>query len=216
MSLEQRYGPFAQVFERGELDVPGHLVLLSLNPSSPDVQVVIDRIAVAMTAGETHRWLTALLQDVNWRPHLVGAIALILEPALDSQLLWDAIGRGSWVIPQLVVTAAQVDPLFREHARARVEAMCPVVVPSGLTPPERHSATGPEGLSQRSAKMLASILAMSAELADLADWRARVLQDERVKASLAEDASWDNSGAIVASWLRGLRRTFQARGRTLL
>jgi hypothetical protein len=213
MSLEDMFGPFARVFDAGELDVPGHLTLLRLN--SPGAQVVIDRIAVALKIGDSQRWVTALLHDVNWRPHLVGAIALIIDRRIDARLLWDAIDRGSWVIPQLVVTAAHVDSRFRERARERVDAGCPIVVPSGLSPAERHSATGPEGGGERSAKMLASILAMSAELADLADWTARVKQDERAKTLLAVDASWNSSNRIVVSWLKALRAAFQTRGQTL-
>ena len=213
MALEDRFGPFAHVFERGELEVSGHLELLGLNSSG--VQVVIDRIVVAVAAGDTPRWLTALLHDVNWRPHLVGAIALIVEPTLDSSLLWYAIDRGSWAIPQLVVVAAHVDPRFRERIRERADAQCPVAVPSGLGPIERHSATGPEGQTDRSAKMLASILAMSAEFPDLAEWRAKTLDDYRTKAMLAVDASWNKSDQIVLSWLDALRSAFRARGRSL-
>jgi len=207
------FGPFARVFEQGELQVPGHLELLGLDSSGS--QIVIDRIVAAMKIGDTQRWLAALMHDVNWRPHLVGAIALILDRTLDSNLLWNAIDRGSWVIPQLVVTAAHVDPRFRDHVRERVDARCPVVVASGLSPVERHSATGPEGRSHRSAKMLASMLAMSAEFPDLAEWRARVQRDERVQEMLAVDASWNVSDKIVVSWLAALRSTFRARGCTL-
>lgn len=213
MALEELFGPFTHVFEKGELEVPGHLELLGLNSSG--VQVVIDRIVVAINAGDSQRWLTALLHDVNWRPHLVGAIALIVDQTLDSNLLWDAIDRGSWVIPQLVVVAAHVDPRFRERIRERVDAQCPVAVPSGLSPVERHSATGPEGQTDRSAKMLASILAMSTEFPDLAEWRAHILEDDRARAMLAVDASWNNSDKIVLSWLGSLRSAFQARGCSL-
>jgi hypothetical protein len=213
MSLEDMFGPFARVFEKGELEVPGHLELLGLESSG--AQVVIDRIVAALKIGDTERWLAALMHDVNWRPHLVGAIALILDRTLNSNLLWDAIDRGSWVIPQLVVTAAHVDPRFRDSVRERVDAQCPVVVPTGLSPAEQHSATGPEGQSHRSGKMLASMLAMSAEFPDLADWRTRVRQDERVKQQLSIDASWNNSDKIVVSWLAALRSTFRARGCTL-
>jgi hypothetical protein len=210
MSIEERFGPFARVFEKGELEVPGHLELLGLHSSG--AQIVIDRIVAAMKLGDTQRWLVALLHDVNWRPHLVGAITLLLDPTLDSSVVWDPIDRGSWVIPQLVVTAAHVDPRFRERVRERVDAQCPVIVPSGLSPVERHSATGPERHVQRSGKMLASMLAMSVEFGDLAEWRVRVQQDERSKQLLAADASWNNSDSIVVSWLDALRAVFRARG----
>jgi hypothetical protein len=209
MSLKTAFGPFAVVFERGELD-DGYLELLHLDGAG--TQPVIARILTAIKTGDTQRWVTALLHDANWRPHLVGAIALLLDLRLDSNPLWAAIDGGSWVIPQLVVTAAHVDPRFREHVRERVGAHCPVVVPSGLSSPERHSATGPEGLTHRSAKMLASMLAMSREFADLADWREAVQEDQRSRELLAADASWNNSDRIVESWLSALRSVFRARG----
>jgi hypothetical protein len=187
----------------------------SSNNQTLAAQIVIDRIAKALQCGDSTRWIAALFRDANWRPHLVGAIALLLQPSLDHELLWHAVDGGSWVTPQLVVTATFVDPLFRDHARSRVAALCPVVVPVGLTPPERHSATGPAGRQARSAKMLASLIAVSVEFPDLAQWREDVLQDERVKSLLAVDASWDGSDRIVGSWSAAVRNAFLARGTSL-
>jgi hypothetical protein len=213
MSLEASFGPFARAFEPGELEVPGHLELLHLG--IPGAQIVIDRIDRALQCGDSIPWVAALLQDANWRPHLVGAIAMLLQPSLDHKLLWHAVDGGSWVTPQLVVTAMFVDPMFREQARSRVAALCPVVAPVGPTPVERHSATGPAGQQARSAKMLASLIAASVECSDLAPWREEVLQDERTKSLLAIDASWDASDRIVRSWSAAVREAFLVRGRRL-
>jgi hypothetical protein len=210
MSLEASFGPFAAIFEAGG---PGYLSLLRVR--EPGAQIVIDGIAKALSCGESAQWVAALLQEANWRPHLVGAVALLLEPSLDCQLLWQAVDRGSWVTPQLVVTATLVDPTFREQARSRVATLCPVVVPVGLTPLQRHSATGPAGEQGRSAKMLASLIAASVEFPDLAPWRAEVVEDEHIKSLLAKDASWDNSDKIVASWSAAIRKAFLVRGREL-
>jgi hypothetical protein len=100
------FGPFAIAFDRGELKVPGYLELLGLNDN--DSQVVIDRIERASATGDPRPWVDALLNDANWRPHLVAAIAFLLDDrdTLDRHLLWKAIDSGSWVTPQLVVTAA--------------------------------------------------------------------------------------------------------------
>jgi hypothetical protein len=211
MSLEDSFGPFAQVFKCDDSEVPGHLKLLGL--AEPGAQIVIDRIANALQCDDSTRWVAALLGDVDWRPHLVGAIALLLQPSLDHRLLWHAVDAGSWVTPQLVVTATFVDPLFREHARSRVAALCPVVVPVGLTPVERHSATGPAGRQARSAKMLASLLAASVEFPDLAQWREEALQDERVTDQLALDR--EGGERIVRSWSAAVRNAFLARGTRL-
>lgn len=156
-----------------------------------------------------------MLRDANWRPHLVGAIALLLEPSLDHTLLWHAIDGGSWVTPQLVVTATFTDPTFLDQARKRVAALCPVIAPIGLTPAELHSATGPAGSSGRSAKALASLIAVSVEFPDLAQWRIDVLEDDRVKNLLAVDASWDRSDQIITSWTAAVRTMFLDRGRPL-
>lgn len=213
MSLEATFGPFAPVFARDGSGLPGYLALLGLERER--APIVIDRIAEGLQYGDPDRWVAALFQEVNWRPHLVGALALLLRPSLDHELLWRAIDGGSWVTPQLVVTATFVDPRFRERARHRVAALCPVVVPVGLTPAERHSATGPAGTQARSAKQLASLIAASMEFPDLAQWREDILQDERVKALLAVDASWDASDRIVISWSSAVRSAFVARGTSL-
>lgn len=203
MSLEALYGPFASVFEKGELEVPGHLELLHL--AQPGAQIVIDRIAVVLRHAESSRWATALLHDRNWRPHLVGAIALLLEPSLGPELLWHAIDEGSWVTPQLVATAMFLDTTFREQVRRRAAALCPVGVHAGTS----------AGKLVHSPKMMASLIAASAELPDLAVWREACLRDERVQKLLAEDASWDRSDRITTTWLAAVRASFLVRGRTL-
>lgn len=204
MTLEALYGPFAPVFEQGELEVPGYLELLHLR--GPGTQIVIDRIAAALQHGDSSRWVTALLQDRNWRPHLVAAIALLLAPSLGHEILWHAIDEGSWVTPQLVATAVFLDVTFGEQVQRRVAALCPVKVRVGTR----------AGETVHSPKMLASIIAASVELPDLAPWRAEVLQDGRVQELLAEDASRDGSDRIVTSWLAAVRAAFLVRGHTLV
>ncbi|WP_437877288.1 hypothetical protein [Sorangium sp. So ce513] len=214
-----QFGPFEAVFEKGELAVPGYLELLPLH--QPGAQIVIDRVERALSAGDPARWVAALFRDVNWRPHLVGAIALLLDQSetLDSSLLWHAIDAGSWVTPQLVVTAVFVDPSFPERARVRVDAQCPVRVPAGLTPAERHSATGRDGLLGRSGKMMASLLAASAAIPSLERWAADLQRDARVEQLFKDDVwkkdEWNSSCEIVVAWMSNVRRAFLERGRTL-
>ena len=187
---ESVFGPFASAFEKGDY-VPPYLELLGLK-ASPSLQTAITRIETALQQGDSARWIAVLLRDGNWRPNLVGAMAMVLDPdAADCALLWEAIDRGSWVIPQLVIAAAIVDPTIRDRIRARVAA-------------------------PTNAKTLASILALCAELPDLAAWREDRLRDKRVIALLADDAELNNSDKIVASWLAQLRMAFAARGRMLV
>lgn len=185
MSHEAQFGPFAAAFDGGE-----YLELLGLH-SSVAAQNAITCVEIALQRGDSHRWIAALLRDMNWRPNLVGAVALLLDPtAADAGLLWEAIDRGSWVVPQIVIAAAIVDPRFRERIRARVD-------------------------TTTSGKLVASALAMCAEYPDLAAWRENRLRDRRVIALLAEDAGWNNSGGIVKNWLAQLRTVFAERARVV-
>ncbi len=208
------FGPFADVFSKGELAVPGHLELLGLH--TPTAQVVFDRIERALAAGDPGPWLSALFGEANWRPHLVGAVALLLDGGGGSshvESLWRAADSGSWVIPQLVVTALFVDPDFAARARSRVEGLCPVRVPHGLSLAERHSATGPGNERSRSAKLLAALLSVGARLPSLAHWIGGVRAKPEVAALLADDI--DDAPAIADIWLGHLVAQFARRGRLL-
>jgi hypothetical protein len=206
------FGPFATVFEPKELRVPGHLVLLGLQDES-EANVVVDRVVRAMEGDAVEPFVDRLLADPNWRPHLVAAVAFLVDDrgALNTSWLWDAMDRGSWVIPQLVVTALFVDKSFPERARGRVTQFCPVTVPAGLSPIERHSATGPDSTRARSAKMIASILEASALVPSLADWVASAKSQPEVIALLSADA-YNDSPRIVDSWMTQARRVFEKRG----
>jgi hypothetical protein len=211
MSLVE-FGPFARVWlGPGEVPVPEHLELLWLE--SDGARTVVDRVARALVEPEPQRWIDAMLDDPNWRPHLVAALAYLLddERRLDCRPLWRAMDAGSWVIPQLAVTACYVDADFVRAARDRVARRCPVRVPAGLTPVERHVATGPIGGGERSAKLLVSLLTASEEIPELASWAASVRADGELQAMLSADAS-DGAATIVTRWREQVRLCFRERG----
>ena len=89
-----------------------------------------------------------------------------------------------------------------------------MIVAVGLTPVERHSATGPEGVLGRSAKMLASLLAASAAIPSLERWAADLQREVPIEQLLKED-EWNRSDEIVASWMSNVRRAFLERGHIL-
>lgn len=199
------FGPFEPAFSRGELPVPGHLCLLSLMTPS-ETLVVIDRIRVGLDDPGRDAALHALLGDADWRPHLVAAVALLLidDPRPFLPDLWSAVRSGSWVSPQLLAVAAVRDPCFPNMAAARETEGFEVRPPSGLTPAERHSATGPASVPRRSAKELSAFLALCDATSHGAAWAAHVRGDAELQRLLAADV--DRGGDIATRWLAGVRQ----------
>jgi uncharacterized protein YjbI with pentapeptide repeats len=68
----------------------------------------------------------AALRYQGWRPQLVAAAVALLgadrlrQTPLVCRALWDAVDRGSWASPQLVVACRLLDPEFERQARARL------------------------------------------------------------------------------------------------
>jgi hypothetical protein len=206
------FGPFAAVFKApGE---PAPLTLLAMRGA--DVGIVIDRIEHALSAEDSARAAGALFASPDWRPHLIGAVALILDAGrrLDTAALWQAIDAGSWVTPQLVTTAYLVDPSFADRLRDRIAAKCAVAVPANLSPTERHRATGPATPEQRSAKLLASLVRIGMHAPALTGWLRTAASRPELAALQAADR--DKSGNIAENWLANVDRQFRARGRALV
>jgi hypothetical protein len=206
-----KFGPFASAFEKGDLAVGGYLTLLNM---SPDCQVAMDRVEHAIRESrdvgdgdvDLATWIRRLFDEVNWRPHLVGAIALLLGGGGLSEIgaLWRAIDRGSWVGPQLVVTACFRDPDFPSAARARIAARCPLLEGAWGNPPPR----------QFIAKTLSSLLHVATGFPSLAGWVENVRQEADVVELLREDR--DHGGGIASDWMDAVMQEFNRRGRWLV
>jgi hypothetical protein len=185
-----RFGPFEPAFGSGELTVPGYLCLLNLMAPS-ETLVVIDRIRVGLDDPRRDAALHALLGQVDWRPHLVAAVALLLvedsRPFLAD--LWSAVRAGSWVSPQ---------PAARETEGFVVRP------PIGLTSAERHSATGPASVPQRSAKELSAFVALCDATSQGAAWAAHVRAEPELQRLIAADV--DRGGDIATRWLARVRQ----------
>lgn len=191
------FGPFAELFRADEESCPLYMELLHIQ--KPGASLAVRSIEAAIAKGDTQRWATNLLIGPNWRAHLPGALTALTwsEGHKLAPYIWQAIDSGSWVTPQLVATAVFTDKDFAANAQKRVSAGCPVYVPQGLSSIARHSATGPAGPVERSAKMLASILAMC-ENTELGDWADDIKNTPEVESLLQQDV--DNSGKIASSW----------------
>lgn len=204
------FGPFEAAFTKDGLEVPGYLELLGLNREEQrNIQTVIDRIEHAMAGWETDHWIAKLMGELNWRPHLVGAVAFLLDRTgrLDRAPIWHAIDWGSWVIPQLAVAAFFADPLFADRVRTRLDAKCPVHSIPDLPP-------RPDGV--RSGKMAATLLALVPDVPALASSEEGWRRDPDLIALLERDASWDHSERIVAGWIARIRECFAERGVVLV
>jgi hypothetical protein len=210
-NTDAEFGPFAQVLKSpGE---PAALTLLSMRGSG--VGAVLDRIERALSADDAVQGAAALFASADWRPHLVGAAALIVDSGrrLDTATMWQAIDAGSWVTPQLVTTAYLIDASFAARLRQRIDANCAVIVPANLSAVERHRATGPATAEQRSAKLLASLVRIGMLAPELTGWLR--IAASRPELAALQAADRDKSGNIAANWLNNAERQFRSRGRTL-
>jgi hypothetical protein len=206
------FGPFAGILKSaGE---PAPLILLSMR--SAEVGAVIDRIEQAMTSEDAVRGVDALFASPDWRPHLLGAVALLLDTGrrFDPSAMWKAIDAGSWVTPQLVTTAYLIDPSFADRLRERIAAKCAVVIAPNLSAVERHRATGPATPQQRSAKLLASLVRIGMLAPALAGWLRAA--SSRPEFAALQAADRDKAGNIAENWLKNVETQFRVRGRALV
>lgn len=149
------FGAYAPLFDCAH----AYLSLLNLcSEDSADAVRLVRRCAGADSGGAS---ALALLADLNWRPNLVAAVAASFLPfdARIAKALWHRMDTGSWVVPQIAVILAAIDPDFERHVRRRLEAHCPLDFSElrALTMIERHSAAGPAGGVERSAKAAAAL-----------------------------------------------------------
>ena len=182
----ERFGIFSSVLESPD----GYLALLHLD--SPEaVHVVSSVVKCCETSATAHREIVRLLDESNWRPHLVAAVAVSAQEHDHTSMarLWDTFDSGSWATPQLAVAAYLRDPNFLELARVRILARCP------LEP-------------SRSGKAAASLVRLVGLLRPSPDWLATELSSPDLVALLAEDV--DESAKIAETWLAKLRTLLRA------
>lgn len=205
------YPTFTPLFEHAEgVPIPLYLAMLNIyvrEESRIAVQAV--RRAVAESPNATAE-VVALFAEYNWRPHLVGAAAMLTGVVNADTIcaLWRALDWGSWVSPQLAATAFRCDPDFEREARLRIETGCPIHTKrlEDLDWVARHSAAGPISFTPHSSKALASLVAICQSLPSTAPWLERALADENISKSLAGDI--DSGDRIAIDWLGGIDPVF--------
>ncbi len=110
----KRFGVFEPVFTSGRNGASGpgwYLVLINLNSDGAAAVRVVSECLGRSRSPRTDI-AALLLTGEGWRPQLVGCVALLMAPQSDRPLdeLIRAIRNGSWVAPQLLVTAAITCP----------------------------------------------------------------------------------------------------------
>ncbi len=194
--MPNEFGVFAPVFESAH----GYLALLHLSAEdSTDAVRLVRQCAVA----DIDRSATlGLLRDLNWRPTLVAAVAAAFLPP-DSRIadaLWHRFDSGSWVVPQIAIVLSAIDPDFQTQARRRLEAHCPLDSTDlrALTMIERHSAAGPAGGTERSAKAASALENIVAAIFPQPVWLAPIVATSEHQALVASDI--DAGGGIAQRW----------------
>jgi hypothetical protein len=217
-AAERGFPSFAPLFDTAPaqgVDIPLYLALLN-HPSSTYARVTMRAVADAVAVSpDSNREVISLFAEVNWRPHLVGAMALLLgAKGLDGvegtvtpdtlAALWGAFDGASWVSPQLAVTALLCDPAFEEHARVRVEAGCPINTDrlAGLDWVSRHSAAGPGSFAHHSSKALTALVTVCKRLSSAEPWLDRALADAAIQKIM--EADLDRSDSLVNYWFKSV------------
>lgn len=113
----QDFPSFAPAFDPGPLDSGAYLVLLNLSRRRSEAVLIVarcldaaedKRMQVANLLGGSSHWP---MTNSDWRPHLVGCVALLAASPQERPLdaLIEAARRPSWVSPQILATTALLD-----------------------------------------------------------------------------------------------------------
>jgi hypothetical protein len=199
---------FELLFQRAN-DIPLlYLTLLRLSENVGGNAGLQGIRAAIQRSSDLDREVVALLEEVNWRPNLVGAAAVALGAASSRTLaaLWAAADQGSWVSPQLAAVASMADSQFLERARTRIEQGCPLSSNrlGQLSPAELHSSAGPGGARTRSAKFFSALVTLVEKSGSAPDWLATALARKDLQALLADDV--DDGGRIALAWHERINR----------
>ena len=187
---DEGFPSFGPMFAKAG-DVGRYLKLLNLGDGAPEAIAVAKECADR--APDLRRELEALLRGENWRPHLVGAIAMMASVRSEQTLgyLWERLERGSWVVPQLAATAELIDRRFTERGADLLALLCDKIRPDDQAsladaPPTDPRAFRDDGL-HNDGKTVAALAA---------------LLDAPIHGSAQRlaDQDRDRAGAVAKGW----------------
>ena len=196
------FGIFSPLFEASA----DYLALLHLD--APEAHRAVAKVVEQChESSACHEDIGRLFNQPNWRPHLVGAVAISAIPfdLKSCSKLWEAFDGGSWVAPQLAVAAFIRDPTFVDQAGARIRSRCPMNESRnlGVTRIELHDAAGPARVTHRSAKAAASLVHLAGLLPFRPDWLDTELSKPDLIDLLAADI--DHADKITQQWFARLK-----------
>jgi hypothetical protein len=200
--MNNTYGAFAPVFATGTL------YLSFLHFASNDLPEAMHAVREACSGPTALADLKQFAEEQGWREHLILCAAMLADKSIVQDLtlhLWRAFDRGSWVSPQLAVTAWLRDGQFNAEARRRIESLCRVDTRAiqQMPPMERHVVAGPGTDEERSAKGFAALGYLSRLSIESSSWLPRVLGRPEMAALLQKDC--DCGDKIAEKWLSSVR-----------
>jgi hypothetical protein len=146
-----------------------------------------------------------LLSGMEWRSHLVGAVAAMLYEPMPAvaQALWNAFDAKSWVSPQLAVGAFCVDLQFSEQARTRIERGFPVPTAAQPRPGIWQRLSGAKSKpvrweSNADAKGTTALFYLCGLKQECQSWFGTLQQDPRVLRLVENDP--DRGDEIARHW----------------
>lgn len=166
---------------------PNHLPLMGLHndndqPSEWNLNKSLERLDVICDRNDQEfiiEGIYKLLNDEDWRPHLVAIMASFkLTPEEQKKLipeLWNRLGKGSWISPQILSVLSIIDNEFELKANEILNNGFNVKY-SSMGMAEHHSARGPEGSKEASEKVIHSIQSLLENKNDDFGWKGRLIK----------------------------------------
>ena len=225
--MENGYPAFAALFPH--LGGRTHLYISLLRLETPEAVEAVEEVPMAaQRSSELDKELSALLDGINWRPHVVAATAIALgygsEPSIEK--LWSTFDRGSWATPQLAVAASLRDAEFELKAQSRIDgwhsprsgsraskalsalislfALIALFISGRLA--ERiwalAGALDPKALSgSHDPKALSALIYLCSLRPSCSPWLADVTTVAAIEEALAYDRLWDRGDRLAEDWL---------------
>lgn len=182
--------------------VPVYLPLLHL--SEPwNARAARDQLCKRIwSCADPEREILRLLDGLDWRPHLSGAVAATLLPSPRVvAALWSAHDAGSWVAPQLGAVASLVDEDFDQRAIARVVRLPRIDRDAWMLRAEEEGRGSELPPAARDAKALTNLLTLLSRRPGLKLWSKAQRARPEVSGLYTPAILLENQDQLSSQWL---------------